>query len=538
MAPRQVRAPREDGAVVAAPPLAEVGDLIEANRRTLAARGPDVLGRPWPDVRTQARRAVLAAAQDYLHAGGEPLPAAGGDSLLMAGHQPELFHPGVWVKNFALNGLARRHGGVPLNLVVDNDAVKSTALHVPVVREPLPPIRTSQPHRTAVAFDRPSPEEPYEERRVQDEALFASLPERVPREWGFRPLLPEFWCEAERQAGRTPLLGERFAAARRALERRWGCHNLEVPVSLVCRTEPFAWFACDLLRDLPRLHATYNACVHDYRRRYGLRSTSHPVPDLATEGDWLEAPFWAWRAGRGRRGRLMARQAGDTVELRVGGEPWPALPRRPEAMAAAWGDLERHGFKVRSRALTNTLYARLFLCDLFIHGIGGGKYDEVTDALLHRYYGVEPAGYLVLSATLLLPLSHYPARPDDCDGLRRQVRDLFYNPQRHLDGAALSDPAAAALVRRKDALITQRPTDARGRRERFQRLRAVTEALRDRVADRIRGRRDEWADCDRQVRANEVLRRRDYAFCLYPEEALRPFCAQFLAAGSAAPATH
>ena len=66
------------------------------------------------------------------------------------------------------------------------------------------------------------------------------------------------------------------------------------------------------------------------------------------------------------------------------------------------------------------MYARLFLCDLFIHGIGGGKYDEVTDNIIRRYYGVEPPAYLVLSATLHLPLPHHPARPEDCRRLRRQ----------------------------------------------------------------------------------------------------------------------
>ena len=60
--------------------------------------------------------------------------------------------------------------------------------------------------------------------------------------------------------------------------------------------------------------------------------------------------------------------------------------------------------KVRSRALTNTLFARLFLSDLFIHGIGGGKYDELTDDLIRRFYGIEPPEFLILSATRLLPL--------------------------------------------------------------------------------------------------------------------------------------
>jgi hypothetical protein len=36
------------------------------------------------------------------------------------------------------------------------------------------------------------------------------------------------------------------------------------------------------------------------------------------------------------------------------------------------------------------------------------------------------------------------------------------------------------------------------------------------------------------VRANAILRRRDYPFVLYPERTLRPFCEQFLAADASA----
>src|SRR5262249_10848519 len=159
-----------------------------------------------------------------------------------------------------LAGLARRHGVTPLNLVVDNDTVKATALRVPGRLGSESDIRT-----VSIPFDRREGEVPYEERPVHDEALFAGLPGRAPaglRGRGFGSMLPGFWAEVLRQAGRTAVLGERFAAARRAFERRWGCANLEVPVSLLCRTEPFAWFASHLLTHLPRFHATYNDCVH------------------------------------------------------------------------------------------------------------------------------------------------------------------------------------------------------------------------------------------------------------------------------------
>ena len=52
------------------------------------------------------------------------------------------------------------------------------------------------------------------------------------------------------------------------------------------------------------------------------------------------------------------------------------------------------------------MFARMLVGDVFLHGIGGGKYDELTDVLIQRFYSVQPPRYLVLSATLRLPLPH------------------------------------------------------------------------------------------------------------------------------------
>jgi hypothetical protein len=515
-----LRAPQENRAVVAEPPLAETGRLLDANRARFASSSLDILGRPLSKLRAEARPAAVAAAREYLSQGGEPIPAFGSDSLLLAGHQPELFHPGVWVKNFALHHLAHLHGATPLNLVVDNDTVKGLALRVPR-RES---VESAWPQAALVSFDRWTSAVPYEEYRVQDEALFASLPERVMpllREWPYVPLLPDFWAEVALQTERTPLLGERFATARRTVERGWGCHNLEVPVSALCRTEPFAWFAGHLVAQIPTFHATYNACVHDYRRRYGIRSRNHPFPDLLAEGDWLELPFWGWRTGQTQRGRLMARWTPDEISLRSGKETWPSLPRGD--LVAAWLDLERRGYKVRSRALTNTLFCRLFLADLFVHGIGGGKYDELTDELLRRFYGIEPPAYLILSGTLRLPLPRYPASTEDCRRLARAIRDLHYNPQRHLPDGLLSDAVVRDLAERKRQWIDQTPADRHGRRERFHVLRTLTEQMRGYLDGAETKLAQELTLRQREVQSNAVLGRRDYAFVLYPEAELRAF---------------
>jgi hypothetical protein len=522
-----LRAPSENGAVLAQPPLAEVGSLLHANRRRL-----DDLA----ELRRQACREAVAAARGYLARFGEPVPEFppdAADRLLLAGHQPELFHPGVWVKNFALHGLARRHGRIPLNLVVDNDTLKTPGLRVPT-----PPDEAGAAPRLATAlFDRWPGDVPYEERAVADRPLFESFAERVMglmHGWSFEPVVGSLWAHARRRLGQTTLLGECLAAARRECERAWGCHNLELPLSELCRTPSFHRFAGRLLAEVPRLHRLYNAAVHDYRRRYGIRSRHHPVPDLAAEDGWLEVPLWGWRPGAQRRGRLFVRHQDSRMELRADAERWPDLPPAStpvEGLAGALGALEGQGFKVRSRALTTTLYARLFLADLFIHGIGGAKYDELTDDLIRGFYRREPPAYLALSATLWLPVGHEPA--GELAARRRRLawlrRDLRWNPQRHLDGVPCRDDSLRSLVAAKADWIS-RPTASRAeRRTRFERLRALTATLAQPLLPRAADLAEEVEDLDRRRAGAAILERRDYAFCLYPAAVLRPFVSRFLA---------
>ena len=66
------------------------------------------------------------------------------------------------------------------------------------------------------------------------------------------------------------------------------------------------------------------------------------------------------------------------------------------------------------------------------------------------------------------------------------------------------------------------------RRERFQVLRDLTQKLRGFVASQEAEVRQHLLRSERELEANAILHRRDYAFCLYPEALLRPFCMRFL----------
>ncbi len=124
--------------------------------------------------------------------------------------------------------------------------------------------------------------------------------------------------------------------------------------------------------------------------------------------------------------------------LRIAGEDDPLieLPLSPDREACCaverLRDLASRSIRLRTRALTTTMFCRYLLGDLFIHGIGGAKYDELGDSIARRFFGIEPPGFLTLSLTAWLGLPDQTATSSELASLERALRDLVYNPDRHL----------------------------------------------------------------------------------------------------------
>lgn len=519
----RLRAPSHDGGLLAEPPLDRAPSLAEANVDRLASWDHDFQGRKASWLRPFVRSQAIEAARGYLATIGVEPPAVPDEpsGLIVTGHQPEMYHPGVWIKNFAAAAIAARRGTAALNVIVDDDIPKSATIRVPHLKD----------GRLAVGrveFDRWDTEAPYEDLPVHDEELFASFGDRVRGELGVLipdPLIEEFWPEVARERESGLMLGLRLAAARRRIEESWGVSNLEVPFSRLCQSEGFYWFACHLLANLPRFQSVHNKALREYRTLYGIRSKNHPVSALKAEGEWLEAPFWVWRAGRPRRRSLMVRQGPKTMLLRIAGEDeaFIELPLAPDRDACCaverLMDLPLTDVRLRTRALTTTMFSRYLLSDLFIHGIGGAKYDELGDAIAHRFFGIEPPSFLTLSLTSWLGLPQSSASAATLAALDRESRVLEYNPDQRL-GDHL-DLEQIRLVEEKARLIAEEPEAHRARKERFRRIRAVNEALHPAVAERAQQLRDERTTIVREVEENRLARSREYAVVLHSSERLR-----------------
>ena len=525
MAVHRLRAPTTDGALLAEPPLGAAEQTVAANADRLARWNHDFQGRRADRLRSMARIQVLDRAAGFLRGAGLELPA--GDiktppaHLVVTGHQPELFHPGVWVKNFAAAAIGRRVGGVGLNLIVDNDLLKSPGIRVPRLVG-----RSLRVER--VEFDEWRGEVPYEDLVVSNEATFASFAERVRTRLPdtiVDPLIDEFWPHATGHARRvTDRIGYRFAIARHLVERSFGANNFEVPLSALCETEAFLWFVCHLLAHLGRFQVVHNEALEGYRAVYGIRSRHHPVPDLGREGEWLEAPFWVWRHGQPRRRPLLVRPRAQTMQLRIGGEVEPllelALSADREACCAVeqLQSLPAQGVRLRTRALTTTMFGRLLLGDLFLHGIGGAKYDELGDDIVRGFFGFEPPTYMTMSMTLWLGLGDAPGAAARLAQVDRALRDVEWKPEQWLDPSV--DPQVRACVETKRAAIAGPVQSYSQRLERFLTIRRCNERMQAWVAGRREMLLAERAGVLDDARRDGVARSREFAMVLHSRRKL------------------
>ncbi len=504
------RAPEADGGLLTLPTYADFGPQLDANARLLANAPVQLAGVPLRDVRTLAADEVHALATQYHRHFGEALPPTP-TRYLVGGHQPELFHAGVWAKNFALHAWAKHTGRTPLNLIVDNDTIKSAEVRLPVLADD-----PAQVTLHTEAFDHLPSEIPYEEYRVHDRATFANFAHRLEthtHSWGYTPAIQSLWPEVTAMTERGCAVGNVFAAVRRQRERRWGVTNVELPVSRLAETQAFRLFTVHVLTELPAFHEAYNGAIRAYRLRNHLRSKNHPAPELTRQDAWLEAPFWVWHTTDPTRRKLFVRRTEAGFELR--GQDTPMMIWR----GSTWDDLTNTGWKLRPRALTLTLFVRLCVADGFMHGIGGGKYDEVTDELVRRFFAIEPPSYAVVSATLRLPLPTFPTTRADLQQAQRTLRDLHWNPQY----ASRTQQALPSVVQAKEMLAAQQPVGRAARRQWFRDLQQVTTTLRPAVADEVPRAQEHITRCRTELAANSILRRRDYAWPLFPETLLQRF---------------
>ncbi|MDD4890409.1 MAG: hypothetical protein PHU85_10810 [Phycisphaerae bacterium] len=503
--PWQLQPPGNDGDVLLWPDPSRWAQLAERTHVALSSeRTARLLDMTIADARSLARESLDSFAG--------PKPDASG-IWIATGHQTFPYHPGIWAKNCAIEALAFRVGAA-LNLNVDHDLPRAG----PQIAWPALTPDGRLVRRGELELDHA---QPFERQPAPPPQQISRICEHIGRD--LDPLLTERRTCPFQLDGETPnqptTFGQWCATMRAAADERIGLRLVETLTSRLSNQDAFLLFAADLIARRESFHPAYNDALREAHELTG----HEPATPLRGEQDRIELPLWTLRADRPGRHRLFVSTRAGWVLLSDDLGPIGDVPATI-TIADLRRTLADAGVQLRPRALTLTLFARLLLTDFFIHGVGGGIYDRATDLLFERVYRLPAPPYAVASATLLLPLDIATATADQLRQARRQLRDMRFNPQRHLpadllragDVGLLVD-ARVAAVRRNDELRAQRT--AAGSRERasiFLQIRRLNEDLAHRLAEPIARQEALTRQLLARQAAGEVASARDFFYGLFP----------------------
>jgi hypothetical protein len=311
-----------------------------------------------------------------LHVWREEMRAALGlpttKPVVMTGHQAGIWHAGIAEKFLLGEAVARAIDGVLVHVVVDHDANDASLIAFPALVEDAHGVRRL-------------------------ERLFL---ERSPRSTSINALRkPVRTMRPERHCVVPPAIEPALAAIESAIASEYRRENLAMQMAhaanrlLAPRARVEHTIAASTLASLP-IAECMRANFASMRDTYNVSVASERIAPLATH----ELPFWKLDPASGTR--------------------IPLSEYSPSGQLAP-------------RALTLTAIARLVLCDLFIHGTGGGHYDLAMERWIGAACGDKVREALapmsVATATKFAPIAEF-VPPFDADATPAALRALEQDP--------------------------------------------------------------------------------------------------------------
>lgn len=438
------------------PSADKMGSLLEENKKIFSQYSFTILNQPFMKMRENSRKEVVRVALGFskkIDSDIEEKINPAYQYIIQTGHQPVFFHPGIWIKNIFLNQLLKSpllDKPLGLNIILDNDISKDLNLSLPTLSSNGNLIV----EKISFLSSTLTPNLPFEEYPCPSLQLITKFTREVidrlkPLESENKDILNNFKYFARclenssrfcSQNYKESNLGEFLSLARRFYEQEIEPAYLEIPFSQICDSDEFLSFFLEITENIESFSKIYNNKLDEYRKLFKIRTRAHPSPNLTIKENLIEIPFWIWGKGDQRRKVFILREKGRNYLYNDAyGKIFLIEKDGIKSLFSLKIILKERELKIRPKALLLTLYNRLFISDLFVHGLGGAKYDLVTDEIIKEFFKVEPPHFLIVSCTLYLDFkSSHGASDFKIAALKKEIRDLEFNPQRYIDELPLT----------------------------------------------------------------------------------------------------
>lgn len=453
--------------------------------------------------------------------------------IIQTGHEPVFYYPGIWIKNHLVHYISEKLKGLGVNMIVDNDACNTGFMYMPDLSQEPAVVQkvmlVEGKHKMA-----------YEEIKFDDVRVFMQFREEVlvlfknnascqkakMTNECMQTLFEGFMDAVIRYYNRGCVdMAGLLTATRCALEKEFQVDNLEVPVSWICDTDGFYYFLLHIIYDSSRFTGIYNDKLAEYRYIHKIRSKANPLTDLMIMENLIEIPFWVWKTG-GNRGKCFVLNEKESIKVTDGSDSLVTLGKNEEVIQhiSRLKALVNAGIKLRPRAITTSMFSRLLFSDVFIHGIGGAKYDIITDEIIKEYFGVDPPTFVTISAALFLPWEAFDLDIGDLQRRQHDLKDMCYNPERYASKETQRDMGFMQKVEEKQALVREMTACSTNDKKRyFNRIKELNSLMFLRMHDEVLRRQEEVRIMHNKLMYNEVVKFREYPIYLYSMPLLQEY---------------
>lgn len=460
-------------------------------------------------LRTMARRRLVESAQSYLIQLAGTAEEAGltensqqiltGDPvtmpIVMTGHQPVIFHPGLAFKYQIAERVAAENQAIGISVSIDTDRGDCGQFTFPKRS----PSRQTSPESSPVVDEFPISREVqtvakshnlYAHGRLQTAAEIEATATLVLENLkNLRPpvstrLTADVFASYERLAATKCSSAE----ANTILRSQYGIGGrlLEIPLSAIASFPEALTLTADILKQSDRFAKVYNSALHRFREEHGIRNAANPFPDLKVSDDLCELPFWVVDHENRVRHVLEVQHDGDVTRLIANGETIDSFTG--SISSDALEPMLLQNIQLVPRGALITAFLRLLFSDLFVHGVGGARYDQFTDELIRTWWNCEPPPFTLATASRFA-FPHQKQQIERIQSLKVNMRDMQFNPQRHFDQdifPAELEAKLKALSEEKLQLVAQLK-EAKSKGESAgqfgKQIQNITEQIKSEVAD-------------------------------------------------------
>jgi hypothetical protein len=364
--------------------------------------------------------------------------------IIANGHQPEFQHPGIVFKDLLIHKIAEHTDGLPLHIVVDTDQFEMVYFYPERLENGFAHLKTLHLKDEA--------------NRVYSQSILSEESKKELTEI-FQSQIEEamFFTDMAIQAELIKILNRKIELLKtkqylyeiNELIREEFYQSRSIQIYKINVSELVKLPAFQILVEKIRIHlddfmSVYNSSLTEYRKVHKIKNHAQPIPNLVSG----EMPFWILDPQTKKRNVM---RVGDSVDNAC------ILPK----------------------AVTLTMFLRLFMTDFFIHGKGGGRYEEVSEHIIKDFFQIEAAPYEVASVTMHLNKTKWFSVPDvDEKELELKLRDSEYSPEKFLD------PSHPLTLQKKELQSKFKNPDS-DKKELHQKISALNEAMANLILPQI-----------------------------------------------------